>query len=947
MNKRDLLYLSLQDLCNSIGRIDVVCLTETFLKQGSESNLKLDSYRLVSYFSRENQRRGGSCILVKSDIESQPINNLIDSIPRHFEMCAAKIMHGNIIVVCIYRTPDSDVQIFFEALNRLLQKIKINNKKTVILCGDWNIDILKANKISQRLKSILSNYNLKNHVLKPTRKSSCIDLFASNLSATQCNTHFLALSDHETAQTLSFETKVKLSDLKPQTWFEERRDFNDDNVIKFQECMSSLFFTDILLETDVNKAFNEFHDILLLFFNLCFPKIKVKITKKHSRTHWITKGLKKCCIRKRQYYLKYNLSKANKKNNHKKYHNYSKILKKCILRAQKINNANFIKQSTNRCKAAWKLINDNFNKKNCKSDIQEIHVDHNGKFTDPQKIATLFNDYYINLSNKVITDSNNKISTLTTNINNTIYLTPTDPIFVLKTIKALKNSNSTGYDEINTNILKVCAMPLCIPLCHLINLSFTEGIFPERLKYSIVKPIYKKGNECEMNNYRPITLIPIISKIFEKIMCSKLTNFIEKNNILKPEQFGFRKNSSTTDACFKLIKLIMESLDKKTPIIALFLDMTKAFDFVNHSTLLQKLNYYGIRGKAHEWLKSYLSDRYQSVEINKIVKSDKKSFRSQYRLNQFGVPQGSVLGPLLFLLYINDLPNATKHQCVLFADDTTILIRREDKAGFAKDVNEALSNVMAWLHTNNLSVNISKTKVIEFQTFNGNPTNVSISHGHNVIDKVNETKFLGITIDKFCNWKAHVNSLCSKLDRFVYVLYRLRQIATKEAALSAYHGYVSSCLRYGIILWGFSVDAERAFLVQKKCIRSLTGADFLDSCKPLFKKLKILPFPSLYIYEICLFVKKHPNLFIKQTDIVKRSRQTHKLYVPIQRLQLTSKNVNCMAIRVFNKLPDMFKEYDINKFKKSVFDFLLDKCYYCVKDYLNDSSISTYRYRPA
>lgn len=229
---------------------------------------------------------------------------------------------------------------------------------------------------------------------------------------------------------------------------------------------------------------------------------------------------------------------------------------------------------------------------------------------------------------------------------------------------------------------------------------------------------------------------------------------------------------------------------------------------------------------------------------------------------------------------------------------------------------------------------------MEFQSYNSKSNNIHLKTETNVIQNVDSTVFLGITIDKFCNWKPHIQYLCSKLDRFVYVLYRLRQTTTKEAALSAYHGYVSSSIRYGIILWGYSVEADRVFLTQKRCIRSVCGAGVIDSCVPLFKSLKILPVPSLYIYEISIFVKKYPYLFKKHCDVVKRScRNLNKLYVPPQRLQLNSQNVYCMAIRIYNKVPDKFKEDGLNLFKRKLFNLLLTKCYYSVKDFLNDNNI--------
>lgn len=290
---------------------------------------------------------------------------------------------------------------------------------------------------------------------------------------------------------------------------------------------------------------------------------------------------------------------------------------------------------------------------------------------------------------------------MTNNNVNTIFLKPTDVMEVFRTIRSLNNTSSTGIDDITTSVLKTSAPCICEPLCYLINMSFEEGSFPNTLKTSIVKPLFKKGEKSDMSNYRPVTLIPIISKIFEKIMLKRLQDFATRYGILIKEQFGFRQNSTTSLACFNLVKLITEAINDKLPITAIFLDMSKAFDFVDHRLLLSKLDKYGIRGKANAWLKSYLNDRHQCVEISRICNNQKDAYRSDFQHNKFGVPQGSVLGPFLFLMYINDLPNVTSHKTILFADDTTLLVKYQNAETYEREINGALNNIVNWLYSNN------------------------------------------------------------------------------------------------------------------------------------------------------------------------------------------------------------------------------------------------------
>ncbi|CAK1595268.1 unnamed protein product [Parnassius mnemosyne] len=421
-------------------------------------------------------------------------------------------------------------------------------------------------------------------------------------------------------------------------------------------------------------------------------------------------------------------------------------------------------------------------------------------------------------------------------------------------------------------------------------------------------------------------------------MLKRLQEFTTSHRILKDEQFGFKQNSTTSLACFNLIKIVTQAINDGLPVAAVFLDMSKAFDFVDHKLLLFKLEKYGIRGKANDWLRTYLCDRQQCVEISKIHKGKKVLYRSDYQSINFGVPQGSILGPFLFLIYINDLPNITRHNTILFADDTTVIVKCENADTYELEVNMAIKNIIDWLYCNNLQINIDKTKMIQFQTSKRQPLNINVKYKDTIIEQVVSTKFLGIMLDQNCNWKTHVDYICDKLDRFVYAIKRLRVTVSTEAALCAYHGYVSSVLSYGILLWGNSVDIKKVFRVQKKCVRAIYGAWCTDSCKPLFKKYNILTLPCLYIKEVCLFVKQHPEHFEKHIDVSKRNvapRNKHKLYLPQCRLELHKRNSYVNAIKVYNKLPNSFKELPLTMFKKKLTQWLKEKCFYDFKEFIS------------
>jgi hypothetical protein len=312
-------------------------------------------------------------------------------------------------------------------------------------------------------------------------------------------------------------------------------------------------------------------------------------------------------------------------------------------------------------------------------------------------------------------------------------------------------------------------------------------------------------------------------------------------------------------------------------------------------------------------------------------------FSSEVRDIRYGVPQGSVLGPLLFLIYINDMPNSIDYPMVLFADDSTVIFSGENLESYEADINRTLNSIINWLTANSLKINLTKTKHMTFQQRTNYSPNTTVAYNGHKIDSTNITKFLGLNVDDKLTWKHQIDSICKKLNKFSYALYNLRKRANQSAVLTAYHAFVTSTLRYGIIFWGNSTDREIVFRAQKKCLRSVFGISSLESCKPYFQKHKILTLPCLYIYEICAFVKLNPHLFVS----FKSKRLRNKiLNLMIPKTRLYQKNVVGMAPKIYNKLPKCIAEIDhVNKFKTTLKDFLSRKCYYSIKDFLDDKEI--------
>ena len=352
-------------------------------------------------------------------------------------------------------------------------------------------------------------------------------------------------------------------------------------------------------------------------------------------------------------------------------------------------------------KKSWKIIKNMIGKEDNRCYMNQIYFLINGQYiSNSNTIANSFNNYFINVGNSLassIQSENDPLLYLQTNIKS-IYIPELDKIEIKSTISSMNNSSS-GYDELPASIMKQCIDSYIEPLTLLINKSIQQGVFPVELKIARIIPLYKGENNQLIHNYRPISVLPFFSKIFEKIVYKYVVDFLDDNNIFYQYQFGFRKHHSTSHAIITLVERVTKALDTGKYIVGVFLDLKKAFDTVDHSILLKKLEKYGIRGNMHKWFKSYLSFRVQFVEYNNCH-SDNKQITH-------GVPQGSILGPLLFILYINDFSKASDLLfSILFADDTSVFIEGTAYSSIIKDINTELEKVDKWLKSNKLSVNI-------------------------------------------------------------------------------------------------------------------------------------------------------------------------------------------------------------------------------------------------
>ena len=364
------------------------------------------------------------------------------------------------------------------------------------------------------------------------------------------------------------------------------------------------------------------------------------------------------------------------------------------------------------------------------------------------------------------------------------------------------------------------------------------GTFPELLKLAKVQPLHKKDSKLDYLNYRPISLLSVFSKIYEKLIYTRIYSYLDRNKLIYSKQFGFRSKYSTNHAIISLTEHIRNLLDNKHYVCGVFVDLEKAFDTVHHDLLCDKLEFYGLRGNINNLIKSYLTNRKQYVSID--------GFDSTIKNVTCGVPQGSSLGPLLFLIYINDFRLCLdKTSSGHFADDTFIIYNSKNPKTLETVMNHELKLMTKWLRLNKLSLNASKTELIFFhsQRHKLDYDNITIKLNRRIkLKPVDFVKYLGMLIDKYLSWDFHINQLCKSLSRANGILSKLRYNAPLDNCLQVYHAIFTSHLTYGCNVWGLgnSDNIDKVEVLQKKCVRIMAFAPFNSHTNPLFQALKLL-----------------------------------------------------------------------------------------------------------
>ena len=599
----------------------------------------------------------------------------------------------------------------------------------------------------------------------------------------------------------------------------------------------------------------------------------------------------------------------------------------------------------NQCKGdtakTWNVINNLIRNKSKSSDIPQKLETNTSTVTETKHILNSLNTHFTSvgkLHSDHEIDYNHISSYLSVNQPNSIILNNTTAHEISKIISNLDSKKASGYDEISVTLLKLIKDIISPLLSELINESYSTGIYPNSLKIAKVIPIYKSGTKSTPGNYRPISLLSNINKIIEKTIYSRLIKYFNKYNLINDSQFGFRKGYNTTMAVTELYEKILDSNDKGNATCTILLDLSKAFDSVDHKIILHKLYNYGIRGNVWNLLQSYLTNRKQFVSGNNEF--------SDYSNVDVGVPQGSVLGPLLFLIHINDLKNSTDLKILNFADDTLLYYEFNDKNYAHRFVNQELDKVACWLRYNKLKINTSKTKYMIFAPNLNKYKNIAfrLDFGDSIeIDKVSEYKYLGLILDDKLSWKSHIKHLKSKLSRSLGILFKLRHLTNKNVLLTVFHSLFLSHLNYGILCWARSSrtiigQGERArssktslqplIILLNKALRCINFCNYRDPVNNLLRNNNILQINELFKLELAKFMYSYNNGSLPNTfkDYFLKINLKHNyetrsskndFFIPRKNSSKGLCGLNYLGPRLWSEIPELIKN------KKSTKSFTL------------------------
>ena len=860
----------ISEIESSGTKITLIALQETW----NIPNLNLvniPNFNLV-FKKRAKFRGGGVGFYIKQGVSWKILEHLSIFKEKIFECLSLELNLNNkkILVSSVYRTPSVNtdhIHEFYTEFDHLMSEMSLLTHDSFIFT-DSNINLLKLNQ-SPSATNLIENamqYGFIQTISKATRifndKISLIDQIFTNTKQFSLTSGVIIndISDHFTT---FLQPSLPLHPPKQKPIL--KRDMSRQNMIRFRDDLRNLNWRDVLNCNDVNVSYNLFWQDFKSLYDIHFPLKSVRFNKNlHGINKFMTRGLLISRITKIKL-LKQSVKNPNIVSS-EAYRKYRNIFNSVLRASKKLYYKNQLENNSKNPRKIWDLIKEVSTGKKSNHTIEKIQI--NGESVEnKQEIAEHFNKFFAKIG-KEISDSVTPISKNPADFVNSIPNTPnlvlgnTGPVHVTDFIKAFEPKKSLDLDGLSMQLLKFISVEISTPLAHIFNLSLELGVFPEALKQSRTVPIFKAGNDELCDNYRPISLQNSIAKILEKMVSTQLVNHLEINNLIYKHQYGFMRGKSTEHNLLHVTNTIGKALNEGKFCIGLFLDLRKAFDVCSHEILLMKLKKLGVTGTALNWFQSYLTNRSQQVDINGNISTPQ-------HIN-ISVLQGSILGPILFLCYINDLPNATELLTFLFADDTSGLLCGDNLNELIIKMNLEINKLANWFRANKMALNVSKTKFIIFHTkgkkFNfeensivyneneiGKPVDLNLItpleriHDQHPQKDCRAYKLLGVHLDETLSFQFHANFLHNKLSKALFCINRAKNFLDAKSLKMLYFALFHSNLIYciGTLSSMSKSNATKIEKIQNKAIRAISLAKYRDPVNPLYHELNILPYNLL------------------------------------------------------------------------------------------------------
>lgn len=726
--------------------VDIIVVGETWVNLENSALYHIPGY--TSVFSCRNTSSGGLAVYIRNSLNYKTVENKVENGMHHIHI-QLKINENCYDIHGIYRPPSYDFNSFFDHLENWLSSSV--NSRSCFVFGDMNVPVnLVNNNVVSRYKQLLQSYNFvctNTFVTRPASSNILDHVICKIEDACRiCNhTIFSDVSDH-----LLVLSEYKMSVETNRVTFKKNIVNRSQVQYEFRAYLQSIHVID-----NVNTCLES----IMYKYNEILANNTVTVTKtaklKGSHCPWMNFEIWSLIKIKNNYLKRHRNNPSDSRTTELLKH----VSKKVDILKKKTKKRYYENLLNSTCHSKlWKNINALFgaSTKSSQSNLVINGVQTNSTIETCEVLNEHFSTIGSLLANNIVTSNVNPLTTVRS-VSETIFVQPASADEVVMLIKDLKNNKSPGPDNLPTIAIQDNVDVFSTILAESFNKIIDSGRYPQCLKIAKVVPIFKSGDPSKPDNYRPISTLSVFNKIFEKLLMNRMVNFLERHNVIYNLQYGFRNGSSTTVAITELVDSIINDIDSKKHVGALFLDLKKAFDTLNHDILLAKLDRYGIRGTTNEVIRSYLQNRQQFVSID--------GERSSLMHIHTGVPQGSNIGPLLFLLYINDICRiGLKGTARLFADDTALFYPNSNPHTIITDINHDLEKLHCYFTCNLLSLNLTKTKFMIFHSARKTlPQLISPKLGSDEIEQVSVFKYLGVHLDSILSWDGHIKHVCNKI----------------------------------------------------------------------------------------------------------------------------------------------------------------------------------------